>query len=171
MPVQKNSLFLWIRTESSHQHRRQRYNFTIRKRLGSNFNKLGVASELFHSQIRPLHHLYNIASRFRPCWYWLYRHHFAKSFDVFVLVSVYVTIGIILIEIKYEKCRYLRFTSTIRQDFEKNSNGFIRCVLIESLWFSGLKSRKSSVHPHTHLRTPAKNHISQRFRLLWILWH
>ena len=24
---------------------------------------------------------------------------------------------------------------------------------------------------HTYIRMPAKNHISRRFRLFWVLWH
>ena len=27
------------------------------------------------------------------------------------------------------------------------------------------------MHIHTYIRTPAKNHISRRFRLFWVLWH
>ena len=41
--------------------------------------------------------------------------------------------------------------------------------------YRGFKRWKSDTYTHTHtrtyIRTPAENHIFQRFRLLWVLWH
>ena len=43
------------------------------------------------------------------------------------------------------------------------------------LWVIGVSNVENRTHTHTHthtdIRTPAKNHISRRFRLFWVLWN
>ena len=43
------------------------------------------------------------------------------------------------------------------------------------LWVIEVSNVKNRTHTHTrthtYIRRPAKNHISRRFRLFWILWH
>ena len=41
------------------------------------------------------------------------------------------------------------------------------------LWVNGVSNVENRTHTrtHTYIRTPAKNHISRRFRLFWVLWN
>ena len=45
--------------------------------------------------------------------------------------------------------------------------------IASGLWVIGVSDVENRTHTHTrtYIQTPAKNHISRRFRLFWVLWH